>query len=104
VKTGWGSSKDESRRIYDHFRDAGSSFIDTASVYTNGTSETFPAWTPFVALQVEYSLVERTVECGPTAKALGLTVTAWSPLGGGLLTGSTQAHVHPPAGGRTTTR
>jgi aryl-alcohol dehydrogenase-like predicted oxidoreductase len=190
----WGSSKDESRRIYDAFRDAGGNFVDTANLYTNGTSETFlgdfmrghrdsvvmatkytnagpgtdpnaagnqrknmvraceaslkrlqtdyidlywlhiwdqmtpaeevmrafddlvrqgkvlytgisdaPAWwvarantiaelrgwTPFVALQIEYSLVERTVEreLTPVAKALGLTVTAWSPLGSGLLTG-----------------
>ena len=38
---GWGSSKDESRRIYEVFRDAGGNFIDTANPYTNGTSETF---------------------------------------------------------------
>lgn len=46
-------------------------------------------WTPFCALQVPYSLVERTVEREllPVARALDLAVTAWSPLGGGLLTG-----------------
>ncbi|HEX2127020.1 MAG TPA: aldo/keto reductase, partial [Thermoleophilaceae bacterium] len=46
-------------------------------------------WTPFSALQIEYSLVERTVEREliPMAAALGLTVTAWGPLAGGLLTG-----------------
>jgi len=40
-------------------------------------------------LQIEYSLVERTVEREliPMAKALGLGVTAWSPLAGGALTG-----------------
>ena len=39
-------------------------------------------WTPFVGLQVEYSLLERTVEREllPMAEALGLGVTAWSPL------------------------
>jgi aryl-alcohol dehydrogenase-like predicted oxidoreductase len=37
---GWGSSKDESRRVYDAFLEAGGNFIDTANVYTNGTSET----------------------------------------------------------------
>ena len=37
---GWGSSKDEARKIYDTYRDAGGNFIDTANVYTNGTSET----------------------------------------------------------------
>lgn len=38
---GWGSGKDEARRIYDYFRDLGGNFIDTANLYTNGTSETF---------------------------------------------------------------
>jgi aryl-alcohol dehydrogenase-like predicted oxidoreductase len=191
---GWGAARDEARKIYDAFREAGGNFIDTANVYTNGTSETFlgeflagqreavvlatkftnavpsadpnaagnqrksmvqsleaslrrlktdyidlywlhvwdqitpveevmrafddlvrqgkvlytgvsdaPAWwiaqgntiaslrgwTPFVGLQIEYSLIERTVEREllPMATAFGLTVTAWSPLCGGLLTG-----------------
>ncbi len=46
-------------------------------------------WTPFVGLQIEYSLIERTVEREliPMAEALGLGVTAWSPLAGGVLTG-----------------
>jgi aryl-alcohol dehydrogenase-like predicted oxidoreductase len=46
-------------------------------------------WSPFVALQIEYSLVERTVEheLMPMAAALGLAVLPWSPLGGGVLTG-----------------
>lgn len=46
-------------------------------------------WSPFVALQVEYSLVERTVEheLMPMASALGMGVLPWSPLAGGVLTG-----------------
>ena len=191
---GWGSSKDESREVFDAFLEAGGNFIDTANVYTNGTSETLlgeflgsrrdstvlatkytnampgadpnaggnhrknmmrsveaslkrlrtdyidlywvhiwdritPAeemmrafddlvrqgkilhagvsdmaawavarsntlaelrgWTPFVGLQIEYSLIERTVEREllPMAEAMGLGVTAWSPLGSGVLTG-----------------
>jgi aryl-alcohol dehydrogenase-like predicted oxidoreductase len=36
---GWGSPKDESRKVYDAFLEAGGNFIDTANVYTNGTSE-----------------------------------------------------------------
>jgi aryl-alcohol dehydrogenase-like predicted oxidoreductase len=191
---GWGSSKDEARKMYDAYREAGGNFIDTANLYTMGTSEKFlgefmkphrgevvlatkytnsipgrdpnaggnqrknmmqaieaslkrlgtdyidlywlhiwdqitpvdevmrgfddlvragkvlyagvsdaPAWwisqantladlrgwTRFVALQIEYSLVERTVEreLSPMAKALGLTITAWSPLAGGVLSG-----------------
>ena len=195
---GWGAARDEARKIYDTFREAGGNFIDTANVYTNVTSETFlgeflagqreavvmatkytnaapsadpnaagnqrksmvqsleaslrrlktdyidlywlhvwdqitpveevmrafddlvrqgkvlyagvsdaPAWwiaqantiaslrgwTPFVGLQIEYSLIERTVEREllPMAKAFGLTLTAWSPLCGGLLTGTRPA-------------
>ena len=38
---GWGSSKEEARKVYDAFREAGGNFIDTANMYTNGTSETF---------------------------------------------------------------
>jgi aryl-alcohol dehydrogenase-like predicted oxidoreductase len=46
-------------------------------------------WSPFVALQIEYSLIERTAEREllPVADAFGLSVTAWAPLGGGLLSG-----------------
>lgn len=46
-------------------------------------------WAPLIALQIEYSLIERTAERDliPMAKALGLGVTPWSPLGGGVLTG-----------------
>lgn len=63
----------------------------------------FPAWriaradllaelrgfAPLAGIQVEYSLVERTSEREllPMAEALGLAITAWSPLGGGFLTG-----------------
>jgi aryl-alcohol dehydrogenase-like predicted oxidoreductase len=40
-------------------------------------------------VQIEYSLIERTVEreLVPMAKALDLAVLAWGPLGRGLLTG-----------------
>lgn len=46
-------------------------------------------WSPFVALQIEYNLLERTVEheLMPMAQALGLGVLPWSPLGGGILSG-----------------
>lgn len=63
----------------------------------------FPAWrvsraaaiaelrgtVPIAGLQVEHSLVERTTEQEllPMAQGLGLGVVAWSPLGGGMLTG-----------------
>jgi aryl-alcohol dehydrogenase-like predicted oxidoreductase len=191
---GWGSGKEESRRGFEAFLEAGGNFIDTANAYTDGTSERFlgdfmadhrerivlgtkytlsgplqdpnsagnqrknmvqaveaslkrlktdyidlywlhiwdfftpieeimrafddlvrqgkvlylgisdaPAWivsrantiaelrgwTPFVGLQIEYSLIERTVEREllPMAREMDLGVTAWSPLASGILTG-----------------
>ncbi len=63
----------------------------------------FPAWrvaravtiaelrgaAPIAGLQVEHSLVERSTEQEllPAGHALGLGIVAWSPLGGGVLTG-----------------
>ncbi|MEV1176832.1 aldo/keto reductase [Nonomuraea sp. NPDC049784] len=191
---GWGSDKDESRRIFDTYVERGGNFIDTANQYTEGTSETLvgefasgrreqlvlatkytlarrpgdpnsggnhrksmvqsvesslrrlntdyidllylhawdfttpveeilramddlvragkvlyagisdaPAWqvsrmqaiadlrgwAPLIALQIEYSLVERTVERDliPMAREMGLGVIPWSPLASGVLTG-----------------
>ncbi len=191
---GWGAAKDEARKIYDAYREAGGTFLDTANLYTNGASERLvgefleghrqevvlatkysnaapgndpnaagnhrksmmqaaeaslkrlrtdyidlywlhiwdqltpveevmrgfddlvrqgkvlytgvsdaPAWwaaqantlaslrgwSPFIGLQIEYNLIERTVEREliPMAKALNLGVVAWSPLSGGVLTG-----------------
>jgi aryl-alcohol dehydrogenase-like predicted oxidoreductase len=196
---GWGTAKDEARKVYDAFREAGGNFIDTANLYTNGSSESFlgefmqghrqsmvlatkytnaapgtdpnaagnqrknmvqaveaslkrlrtdyidlywvhvwdqitpveevmrglddlvrqgkvlyagvsdaPAWwiaqantlaslrgwSPFIGLQIEYSLTERTVEREliPMAKALNVGVTAWSPLSNGVLTGKYHGH------------
>ncbi|MET9647949.1 aldo/keto reductase [Streptomyces syringium] len=37
---GWGAAKDTSGRILDAYADAGGNFIDTADIYTDGTSET----------------------------------------------------------------
>jgi aryl-alcohol dehydrogenase-like predicted oxidoreductase len=191
---GFGESRDECRRVFDTFTEAGGNFIDTANKYTNGTSErmlsefvggerdrfviatkytlsmrdgdpnasgnhrknlvqsveaslerlatdyvdllwlhawdfTTPAeevmralddlvrtgkvlhvgvsdapawvvarcntlaelrgWSRFVGLQIEYSLIERTVEREllPMARSLGLAITPWAALGGGVLTG-----------------
>ncbi|GAA0496979.1 oxidoreductase [Paractinoplanes deccanensis] len=46
-------------------------------------------WSPFVGLQVPYSLLQRDIEREllPMASALGLGVAAWSPLAGGVLSG-----------------
>src|SRR5215471_8482230 len=191
---GWGAPKDDARKIYDAYRDAGGNFIDTANLYTNGASERLvgefmeghreevvlatkytnalpgkdpnaagnqrknmvqaieaslkrlktdyidlywlhiwdqitpvdevmrafddlvrqgkvlyvgvsdaPAWwiaqantmaelrgwSKFIGLQIEYSLIERTVEREliPMSKAFKLGLVAWSPLAGGLLSG-----------------
>jgi aryl-alcohol dehydrogenase-like predicted oxidoreductase len=53
------------------------------------TLATLRGWTPFTGLQVSYSLIERSVERDllPMARAFGIGVTAWAPLGSGLLTG-----------------
>ncbi len=56
----------------------------------------FRGWTQFIGLQIEYSLLERTVEgeLVPMAQELGMGVTPWSPLRGGLLSGKyTRANV-----------
>ncbi|WP_413514550.1 aldo/keto reductase [Serratia proteamaculans] len=46
-------------------------------------------WSPLIGLQIEYSLLERTVEREliPMAQELGLGVIPWSPLSGGILSG-----------------
>src|ERR1051325_536838 len=61
---GWGAPKDESRKIFDRFVEAGDNYIDTSNNYTNGTSEKFlgefskPDRNHFV-IATKYSLSER---------------------------------------------
>jgi aryl-alcohol dehydrogenase-like predicted oxidoreductase len=49
----------------------------------------FRGWSEFVGLQIEYSLLERSVEqeLVPMALELGLGITPWSPLKSGVLSG-----------------
>jgi aryl-alcohol dehydrogenase-like predicted oxidoreductase len=49
----------------------------------------FRGWAPLIALQIEYSLLQRTVEgeLVPMARELGLGITPWSPLARGVLSG-----------------
>jgi aryl-alcohol dehydrogenase-like predicted oxidoreductase len=49
----------------------------------------FRGWSAFVGLQIEYSLLERSVEqeLVPMALELGLGITPWSPLKSGALSG-----------------
>jgi aryl-alcohol dehydrogenase-like predicted oxidoreductase len=202
---GWGAAKDEARKLYSMYREAGGNFIDTANVYTNGSSERFvgefikddrqgivlatkysnalpandpnaagnhrksmmhaidaslrrlqtdyvdlywvhiwdqitpveevmrslddlvrqgkilytgisdaPAWwiaqantlaelrgwSRFAAIQIEYSLIQRTVEREllPMAKAFNLGVLAWSPLANGILSGKYHGNTNAETG------
>ncbi len=76
--------------------------VRAGKILYGGLSD-FPAWrvaraatiaelrgsARIAGLQVEHSLVERTTEQEllPAGQALGLGIVAWSPLGGGMLTG-----------------
>ncbi|GAA3763352.1 aldo/keto reductase [Plantactinospora mayteni] len=57
-------------------------------------------WEPVAALQLEYSLVERTAEWEhvPAAQDLGMAIVAWSPLANGFLTGKYERQLSESAG------
>ncbi|MBF0500006.1 MAG: aldo/keto reductase [Candidatus Riflebacteria bacterium] len=59
-------------------------------------------WTPFSGIQVQYSLIERTVEREllPMARNFDMAVTAWSPLGGGILSGKYKSPTDCPKDAR----
>jgi aryl-alcohol dehydrogenase-like predicted oxidoreductase len=86
---------EETMRALDDLVQAGKvryiGFSDTPAWKTAQAQVTaeFRGWTTLVALQIEYSLIERTVEGEllPMAQELGLGVTPWSPLRGGVLSG-----------------
>lgn len=61
-------------------------------------------WSRFVALQIEYSLVERTPERDllPMAAAFDIAVTPWGVVGGGMLSGKYRKGEPSPAGTRLT--
>src|SRR5260221_2441927 len=111
---GWGSSKEESSGIYDWMhiwdrltpaeevmrgfddlvRQGKVLYVGVADaaawwIAKANTLAELRGWSPFVALQIEYSLLERTPEREllPMAADFGLSVIAWSPLAGGLLSG-----------------
>ncbi|MBP2676856.1 MAG: oxidoreductase, partial [Deltaproteobacteria bacterium] len=66
------------------------------------TLASLKGWTPFAALQIQYGLADRTPERDllPMAHALGLAVTPWGILGGGVLTGKYRSPKDRPAGAR----
>jgi aryl-alcohol dehydrogenase-like predicted oxidoreductase len=59
-------------------------------------------WSPFVSMQAQYSLVERSIEVEvlPFCRAAGLGVLPWGPLGAGFLTGRYRRGEAPPEGSR----
>jgi aryl-alcohol dehydrogenase-like predicted oxidoreductase len=86
---------DETMRALDDLVTAGKiryiGFSDTPAwkVAAAHVTAQLRGWTPLVALQLEYSLLERTVEGEllPMAQEFGLGVSPWSPLAAGVLTG-----------------
>jgi aryl-alcohol dehydrogenase-like predicted oxidoreductase len=66
-------------------------FSDTPAWATAeaATIARFRGWAPIIALQLEYSLLERTSEGEliPMARAMGMGVLPWSPLKSGFLSG-----------------
>src|SRR5215471_19280137 len=86
---------DETMRALDDLVTSGKvryiGFSDTPAwkVSQAQTIASLRGWTPLVALQIEYSLLERTVEGEliPMAREMGLGVTPWSPLKSGVLSG-----------------
>ena len=66
----------------------------------------FRGWSAFIGLQIEYSLLERTVEqeLVPMARELGLGITPWSPLKSGALSGKYTREQRRPEQGRIAAR
>lgn len=97
---------DEVMRAFDDLVRAGKILyagISDAPAWVVSASNTMAdlrGWTPFVGLQIEYSLIERAPEREllPMARHFDLAVLAWSPLGSGLLTGK---YERMEDGGRT---
>ena len=59
-------------------------------------------WAPFVSVQPQYSLVERSVEVEllPLCRATGVAVLPWGPLGAGFLSGRYSREAEPAPGSR----
>ena len=74
----------EGKVLYVGISDAPAWWIAQANTFAQ-----LRGWSHFIGLQMEYSLIQRTVEreLVPMAKALNLGVLAWSPLANGVLTG-----------------
>jgi aryl-alcohol dehydrogenase-like predicted oxidoreductase len=81
-------------------------FSDTPAWATAeaATIARFRGWAPIIALQLEYSLLERTAEGEliPMARAMGMGVLPWGPLKSGFLSGKYASGT--PGGNVDTTR
>ncbi|MFI2301857.1 aldo/keto reductase [Actinacidiphila glaucinigra] len=82
------------RALDDMVRDGKVRYVGFSDVPAWATAEAatiarFRGWAPVVALQLEYSLLERTSEGEliPMAQALGMAVMPWGPLRSGFLSG-----------------
>src|SRR5438105_2536773 len=67
----------------------GASNLPAWLIAQGNTLAEFHGWSPFIATQVEYSIVERSCEPEflPMAQALDIGLVCWSALGGGIVTG-----------------
>ena len=91
----WHTPIDETMRALDDLVSAGKiryiGFSDTPAwkVAQAQMLAHFKNWAPVIALQIEYSLLERTIEgeLVPLAQEFGLGITPWSPLKSGALSG-----------------
>jgi aryl-alcohol dehydrogenase-like predicted oxidoreductase len=91
----WNTPMEETMRTLDKLvtsgkvRYIGVSYAPAWKIAQAQTTAILKDWAPFVGLQIEYSLLERTIEDEliPMGIELGLGVTAWAPLKGGLLSG-----------------
>lgn len=91
---GWTSAEEILRGLDDLIRQGLVHYIgisDTPAwvVSQANTLAELRGWNRFSGLQIEYNLLQRTVEAEllPMAKAFNLTITPWAPLAGGALTG-----------------
>lgn len=91
---GWTSAEEIMRGLDDLIRRGLVHYIgvsDTPAwvVSQANTLAELRGWNRFAGLQIEYNLLQRTVEAEllPMARAFNLTTTPWAPLAGGALTG-----------------
>ncbi|MFI6347169.1 aldo/keto reductase [Streptomyces sp. NPDC050560] len=99
---------EETLRVLDDLVTAGKiryvGFSDTPAWYTARADvvAAFRGWSPVVALQLEYSLLERTIEGEliPLAEHTGMAVLPWGPLKNGFLAGTYTRERPVPADSR----